>query len=316
MQRKGAHVNWLISVFKAPVRRGVLGPFVVALTLSANQGPSAQEALSPGVMFARSPLPTPGATASGEPEREAIRAVESAFNDTVLPQTGLVDPTVIAFAPDGRMFVAEKSGRILGYDNVATRQPWSSPTCASTSTTSGTAECSAWHSHPNFPDTPYIYVLYTYDAVPGGTAPRWGSASNPRGSLSDAARADDRWLRGHRTADPARRRQPRRRIRWITTDEVPLITDWFQQFRATRSGRWPSASMARSMPAAATAPASTTPTTARSPRTPAQSIPCSKAGRCAPRTSGPAATRSDSAARSFASMPIPVWRCPTTRAMA
>ena len=108
----------LISVFKAPVRRGVLGPFVVALTLSANQGPSAQEALSPGVMFARSPLPTPGATASGEPDREAIRAVENAFNDTVLPQTGLVDPTVIRFAPDGRMFVAEKSGRIKVFDNV------------------------------------------------------------------------------------------------------------------------------------------------------------------------------------------------------
>src|SRR5262249_37120181 len=28
--------------------------------------------------------------------------------------------------------------------------------------------------HPNFPATPYVYVLYTLDAAPGGTPPRWG----------------------------------------------------------------------------------------------------------------------------------------------
>ena len=30
--------------------------------------------------------------------------------------------------------------------------------------------------HPNFPTNPYVYVLYTYDAAIGGTAPRWGTA--------------------------------------------------------------------------------------------------------------------------------------------
>ena len=35
--------------------------------------------------------------------------------------------------------------------------------------------------HPNFPTTPYVYVLYTHDAAIGGTAPRWGTP----GVLSD-----------------------------------------------------------------------------------------------------------------------------------
>jgi hypothetical protein len=30
--------------------------------------------------------------------------------------------------------------------------------------------------HPNFPAVPYVYVLYAYDAFPGGTAPQWGVA--------------------------------------------------------------------------------------------------------------------------------------------
>ncbi len=42
-----------------------------------------------------------------------------------------------------------------------------------------------------------------------GAALGLGVESAGRGSLSDTARADDQWLRGHRTADPARRRQRR-----------------------------------------------------------------------------------------------------------
>ena len=33
---------------------------------------------------------------------------------------------------------------------------------------------------PGFPDNPSVYVLYTYDAAIGGTAPRWGSRAQRR----------------------------------------------------------------------------------------------------------------------------------------
>jgi hypothetical protein len=31
--------------------------------------------------------------------------------------------------------------------------------------------------HPNYPGIPYVYVMYAYDAIPGGAAPRWGTAA-------------------------------------------------------------------------------------------------------------------------------------------
>ncbi len=40
------------------------------------------------------------------------------FQDTTLPQLGLTQPTVIQFAPDGRVFVAQKNGRIVVYSNL------------------------------------------------------------------------------------------------------------------------------------------------------------------------------------------------------
>ena len=60
--------------------------------------------------------------------------------------------------------------------------------------------------HPNFPATPYIYVLYAYDAVPGGAAPRWGTAGQVGDPLSDAAGSDRQRLRRHRPAVAAERR--------------------------------------------------------------------------------------------------------------
>ena len=74
------------------------------------------------------------------------------------------------------MFVAEKSGRIYVFDNLAD----TTPTLVADLRTS---VYNFWDRgllgmalHPNFPAVPYIYVLYAYDAVPGGSAPRWGAA--------------------------------------------------------------------------------------------------------------------------------------------
>jgi glucose/arabinose dehydrogenase len=153
------------------------------------------------------------------------------FFDEVLPQTGLVDPMVVAFAADGRMFVAEKSGRIQVFDDETD--------------SSGTVVADLrlnvynfWDRgmlgmalHPDFPTTPYIYVLYTYDAVPGGTAPRWGSASNPQvgdpcptppGANQNGCVVTGRLSRLDIGAPGL----------WPLShlDEQPLITDWFQQF--------------------------------------------------------------------------------------
>src|ERR1700722_14918087 len=46
----------------------------------------------------------------------------SGFHDTVA-FSGLTNPTAIRFSPDGRVFVAEKSGLLVEYDSLADTTP-------------------------------------------------------------------------------------------------------------------------------------------------------------------------------------------------
>src|SRR6478735_2577248 len=95
--------------------------------------------------------------------------------------SGLTQPTVVKFASDGRVFVAEKSGLIKVFDGLG-------DTTATVFADLSTNVYNFWDRgllgmvlDPNFPANPYVYVLYTYDAPIGGTAPRWGTP----GVLSD-----------------------------------------------------------------------------------------------------------------------------------
>ena len=49
------------------------------------------------------------------------------FSESVV-FSGLTNPTVVRFAPDGRVFVAEKRGVIKVFDNLTDTTPTSSPT--------------------------------------------------------------------------------------------------------------------------------------------------------------------------------------------
>src|SRR6188768_4098498 len=89
--------------------------------------------------------------------------------------TGLNQPSVVRFARDGRVFVAEQSGMLWAYPAI----------------TGGTRVLVAdlrtsvhnfWDRgllglalDPDFPDAPFVYVLYTRDAGIGQPAPRWGA---------------------------------------------------------------------------------------------------------------------------------------------
>ncbi len=159
------------------------------------------------------------------------------FEDVVLPQTGLVDPTVIQFAADNRVFVAEKSGRIWLYTDLTDATPTLVADLRVSVYNYWDRGMLGMALHPNFPFTPYIYVLYAYDAVPGGTAPRWGSASNPQ--LSDScpdppgATANGCVVTGRLS-----RLNAGNPVEWPLdhTDEESLITDWFQQFQTHSIG--------------------------------------------------------------------------------
>ena len=162
-----------------------------------------------------------------------VAAASSVANAVTLPPSfqeevvlqGLTNPTTVKFAPDGRVFVAEQSGRILVFSGL--HDP--TPTVFADLRTNVHA---FWDRgllglalDPHFPDSPYVYVLYTHDAAIGGTAPRWGSVGgssdpcpNPPGALADGCVVSARLSRLVAAGDQ------------MTGSEHVLIEDWCQQY--------------------------------------------------------------------------------------
>ncbi len=89
--------------------------------------------------------------------------------------TGRSEPTAIRFAPNGHVFVAEKSGLLWLYEGLSD----SSPTIV---VDLRTQTHNFWDRglvgvavSPNYPADPSVYVSYTLDAYADGTYPRWGT---------------------------------------------------------------------------------------------------------------------------------------------
>jgi glucose/arabinose dehydrogenase len=157
---------------------------------------------------------------------EAVPALPSGFQDSVVI-SGLTNPTAVRFSKDGRVFVAEKSGLIKVFDNLSDTTP-------TTFADFRTKVHNFWDRgllglalDPNFPTNPYVYVLYTYDAPIGGTAPRWGQSGvtsdgcpTPPGATADGCVVSGRLSRLQ--ADPTTNK--------MTGNEQVLIEDWCQQY--------------------------------------------------------------------------------------
>ena len=90
--------------------------------------------------------------------------------------SGLQPPTAFDFAPDGRLFIAEQRGVVKVYDDLE-----------DTTATIFADLRTKVHNYllrgllglvvdPQFPERPYVYVMYVYDAPVGGTAPTYGTA--------------------------------------------------------------------------------------------------------------------------------------------
>src|SRR5437899_2853009 len=130
------------------------------------------------------------ALASRLPQASAS-TLPQGFQETVV-FSGLTEPTSVRFASDGRVFVAEKSGLIKVFPDLSTNT-------ATVVADLRTNVHNFWDRgllglalDPNFPASPYLYVLYAYDATPGDVAPRWGTAGatsdgcpNPPGATTD-----------------------------------------------------------------------------------------------------------------------------------
>jgi glucose/arabinose dehydrogenase len=157
------------------------------------------------------------------PPLQAAPTLPAGFIDTPVI-TGLTNPMVVEFADDGRVFVAEKSGLIKVYDTLTDGSP-------TTFADLRTQVHNFWDRgllgmalHPDFPANPNVYVLYTRDAVVGGSAPRWGTPGvtgdgcpTPPGATDDGCVVSGRLSRLTASGNTA-------------TGETVLIDDWCQQY--------------------------------------------------------------------------------------
>ncbi|MFD0468327.1 PQQ-dependent sugar dehydrogenase [Nonomuraea thailandensis] len=85
--------------------------------------------------------------------------------------SGLTSPTNVEFAADGRVFVAEKGGYIKVFDSLTDTTPTVYADLRTRVHDFWDRGLLGLALHPGFPADPRVYVLYSYDAEPGGAAP-------------------------------------------------------------------------------------------------------------------------------------------------
>jgi len=187
--------------------------FFAAVVLAVPGGPSANP--GSGRVGARPFLGE--ARAAGAVATAA--ALPTGFQDNLV-FGGLTHPTAVRFAADGRIFVAEKSGLLKVFDGLTDTTP--------TVVADLRVEVDDYWDRgllglaldPAFPASPYVYLLYTYDAAPGATAPRWNDACpTPPGPTTDGCVVSGRLVRIQLAGNAV-----------VGSPQVLIKDQWCQQF--------------------------------------------------------------------------------------
>jgi glucose/arabinose dehydrogenase/PKD repeat protein len=150
---------------------------------------------------------------SGDPPHDYDRvttsqdALPAGFRETTV-FTGLTNPTAVRFSPDGRVFVAEKSGLIKVFSSLSDNTPEVYADLRRQVHDFWDRGLLGIALDPGFPTKSSLYVLYSHDAPIGGTAPAYHDACPDTGCVGSGRLS---------------------RIGPDGTEEV-LIEDWCQQY--------------------------------------------------------------------------------------
>ena len=152
------------------------------------------------------------------PSPAGASTLPTGFRDSVV-LSGLVNPTVLQFAHDGRIFVGQKNGVIKVFQCLTDTNPVTFADLSSKVDDYWDRGLLGMALPPNFPTDPHVYVLYAYDAPIGGTAPTWNDACpTPPGPTTDGCLVSGRVSRLQISGNV------------MTGTEQVLINDWCQQF--------------------------------------------------------------------------------------
>ncbi|MGH3045349.1 MAG: PQQ-dependent sugar dehydrogenase, partial [Gaiellaceae bacterium] len=169
--------------------------------------------------------------ASGQPQ-SAAAVLPPGFQESVV-FSGLSNPTALRFSPDGRIFVAEKNGRIKVFDDLADTTPTLFADLSTNVYNFWDRGLLGLALDPNFPSQPYVYVLYTYDHELGRSAPapRWGTPGvlsdpcpTPPGPTADGCVVSGRLSRLQASGNV------------MVGSEQVLVEDWCQQYPSHSTG--------------------------------------------------------------------------------
>ena len=159
-------------------------------------------------------------------------ALPPGFQESVV-FSGLSNPTALRFSPDGRIFVAEKNGRIKVFDSLADTTPTLFADLSTNVYNFWDRGLLGLALDPAFPTQPYVYVLYTYDHELGSTAPapRWGTPGvlsdpcpTPPGPTADGCVVSGRLSRLQASGNV------------MVGSEQVLVEDWCQQYPSHSTG--------------------------------------------------------------------------------
>ncbi len=202
-----------------------------------SRAPSASRAIRTRIAVALVALAIIGLPADAAGARLVSNGGKAAPQTAALPSnfdatavlSGLALPTAVRFAADGRVFVAEKSGQILVYNNLSDPTPtvftgletnvqnyWDRGLLGMAldpSLTGGSGSGS------------YIYVMYAYDHILGSPdpAPRWGDQCPSVANGGPGSTTDGCVISGRVSRFPVSGTT-------ITNSEQVLVEDWCQQF--------------------------------------------------------------------------------------
>jgi glucose/arabinose dehydrogenase len=138
--------------------------------------------------------------------------------------SGLHEPTAVEFARNGQIVIAEKSGTLKIFDSFSDQEPAVYDDLRDTVHNFWDRGLLGLALDPAFPTDPSVYVLYTFNAAIGGTAPGWQPESadgtdpcpDPPGPTSDGCVVGGRLAKVQIQGDSVR--------------EQVLVEDWCQQY--------------------------------------------------------------------------------------
>jgi glucose/arabinose dehydrogenase/PKD repeat protein len=203
---------------------GKNGNYGLVRAVTTGQHPTGRRRRAPSILLSLLLMFATGIVASAIPSPAQAATLPTGFQEfTVI--SGLTNPTVVRFANDGRIFVAEKRGVIKVFDSLTDPTPDIFADLNADVYNFWDRGLLGMALAPNFPADPYVYVLYTYDHQLGSAAPRWGTPGvysdpcpTPPGATADGCVVSARLSRLQAAGNA------------MTGSEQVLVEDWCQQY--------------------------------------------------------------------------------------